>query len=971
VTAQKSHSLTNTTTTLSLSLSFIFQPQILPKIKQPQPPPITTIIPNFVPQQKRTNPPPLPNKPHTSHHQPNSQRLYNHNHISNISNSSVKQNLPKPQRAPKNNHRLHPKAQITLPPKPSTKHIPKPFTKLQKDPSNADLTSNPPSKTPRSTPKSTFLTHQDLNNAINTSKLFPSTVAVKDDIGKSGLMWPRAFALKHNASSLLNRYSTQGCPADCGKPWSRDHIITALTRGPHISAKSEQARECLVQETRDKIKGGFAKVIKWKDIKDDPPINLKISPIAMIPHKSRKFRAILDLSFQMRMKGSKMPSVNSATSIKAPQKSMAELGNVLKRIVHTMATNFNPNAPFVFSKCDIKDGFWRMSVSPEDSWNFCYVMPPAANTKQSIDETEIVIPHSLQMGWCESPPFFCAATETARDIIQDMFHSDLQQLPSHDMEHYLLSKVPDLHKHSDSTTSPTVLFEVFVDDFVGISNCTKPAHLQRLSQALLHGIHCIFPPPSVTQHNGGDPISKKKMEQGDGQWDHTKEILGWIFDGKNYTIELPPGKVQKIQALIKGIAKREKSALKQYQTMAGKLQHLAFGLPAGKGLFSPLYKAMKNDPPEIQITPNLKQALQDWLTIITRVNSRPTSVLELTPGPPAYVGYVDACGFGAGGVWISGTKTIKHTVWRTPFPSDIEARIVSDKNPTGDITNSDLEMAGVLLQWLILEQCAPTALAHTHVGIFCDNTPTVAWTSRLHSSKSKTAGFLLRALAVRQHVNRVSPLTTISIAGENNQMADVASRSFRLPKFTNSTSSFANSFTTQFPLSQPDSWTECPLDARLRSRVISCLRGDQLEMASWLKIPKPGKNIGHTGENTVRLSTKTHTSVTATQPSKSSSSQPSLLGSGLATTAKNVESKFNLSNKRSLPFQRQSSWLGNLPQSTKQRRHTRSQWHGWLKECEGKTPRQSHKLQSQSVSQRKSSTKLKNKSAKKQKPSVT
>jgi hypothetical protein len=752
-------------------------------------------------------------------------------------------------------------------------------------------------------------------------------------------MWPRGLALHHKAKNLLNFYSDKGCPADCGPHWSLNHIIHALKRGPHISALSKEAKECLNIETQDKIKGGYAKIIKWKDIKEKMPPNLKISPIAMIPHKSRKFRAILDLSFQMRIKGKKMPSVNSATNIKAPQKSMAELGNVLLRIINAMAKHHNPNFPFAFSKCDIKDGFWRMVVSHEDAWNFCYVLP-GNNKNTPLDDIQIVVPHSLQMGWCESPPFFCAATETGRDVIQQMLQH-ATEAPAHPMEHYLMDGAPvAFTQHKNLSIN---LFEVFVDDFVGITNNLTNTHLLNLSRTLLHGIHCIFPPTSVSGHNGGDPISDKKMQQGDGQWSHTKEILGWIFNGTNYTIELPPEKAKKIEALIRGIQKRQESSLKKYQEMAGKLQHATLGIPGGKGLFSPIYNAMKGDPDPIAISPSLKQALQDWIIILRRIASRPTSVLELHPGPPAFLGYVDASGFGAGGVWISGTEHIPPTVWRMPFPPDVESRLVSHSNPKGDITNSDLEMAGVLLQWLVLEQIAPASLEHKHIGIFSDNTPTVAWATRLHSSKSKVAGHLLRALAIRQHAHRASPLLTISIAGEDNNMADVASRSFRHNTFLTSNSTFSQTFTSLFPLPQQHCWKECHLAEKLCSRVISCLRGEPLRMASWLQIPKREKNTGVTGSNTARLSTSTPTSQTVHPPSKSSYSQLSLLGSGQGTTAKERQSKFNQSKMRLLPSQRQLNWVDNRPQSTRQRRHTRSQWHGWLKECGDKTRKPSRK----------------------------
>ena len=64
---------------------------------------------------------------------------------------------------------------------------------------------------------------------------------------------------------------------------------------------------------------------------------------------------------------------------------------------------------FFFSKIDLNDGYWRIVVNEADTWNFAYVLLPL----KPGDDIELVIPDALQMGWSESPPFFCAATETA------------------------------------------------------------------------------------------------------------------------------------------------------------------------------------------------------------------------------------------------------------------------------------------------------------------------------------------------------------------------------------------------------------------------------------------------------------------------------------------------------------------------------------------------------------------------------
>ena len=187
---------------------------------------------------------------------------------------------------------------------------------------------------------------EDINKIINNNNLFPPEIPVKSAIGKYGLMWPRGIAVLHDASTLLTSYSEQGCPTDCGPDWPTEHIIAAIKRGAHPTAKKPEARRYLINQTMTKVNENFAKIVKWGDIKDNIPPKLKISPIAMIPHKSRDYRSILDLSFQLRIKGKRKESVNMTTNKLAPQKAMAGLGKALQRIIQTMADHHNESAPF-------------------------------------------------------------------------------------------------------------------------------------------------------------------------------------------------------------------------------------------------------------------------------------------------------------------------------------------------------------------------------------------------------------------------------------------------------------------------------------------------------------------------------------------------------------------------------------------------------------------------------------------------
>ena len=145
--------------------------------------------------------------------------------------------------------------------------------------------------------------------------------------------------------------------------------------------------------------------MKWGDIKDKIPPKLKISPVAMIPHKSKPYRCIIDLSFTLFNKGVKFALVNDKTTNMLRPEAMAHIGLVIKRMIQIMAKYCHHGLPIKFAKLDVKDGFWHMAVSDKDAWNFCYVMASLQITI-SIDDIEIVVPNSLQMGWCKSPLFF-------------------------------------------------------------------------------------------------------------------------------------------------------------------------------------------------------------------------------------------------------------------------------------------------------------------------------------------------------------------------------------------------------------------------------------------------------------------------------------------------------------------------------------------------------------------------------------
>ena len=722
----------------------------------------------------------------------------------------------------------------------------------------------------------------------------------------------------HPAIPLLNEYAAGGCPVDCGPDWDREQIELLLKRGPHHSATSHKAITQLRAETDDKCRHGYARVVKWGALKAQWPKRLKISPVAMIPHKSKPFRCILDLSFTLQHKGRRYSSVNAETTPLSLPQAMVQLGNSIHRLIHMMARHYSPHTPFMFAKLDIADGFWRIAVSDADAWNFCYVLPTLIPLA-SLDDTEIVVPNSLQMGWCESPPLFCSASETARDIIESLLTSDL---PPHAFEDIMLQS---LTSDGPSPSLPLTVIEVYVDDFIAATNRLQRAALTKISRAMLHGIHAIFPPPSVTKHCGKDPISEGKLQKGEGTWMFVKEILGWIFDGENYTIQLPKEKCDQICSLLRRILRKPRISIKKFQQLTGKLQHASFGMPGGKSLFTPLDMALQQATDIVTITPLLKQTLADWRVLVQYMAMHPTSIFLLVTQPPALIQYTDACKLGAGGVWCSGTSAITPFLWQVEWPADVQAALVTRENPTGTITINDLELAGILLGILALENRG-VSLTHRHLACYCDNSSAVAWSYKMRNSKSIIAGHLLRYIGLRLHRAQASSLIPTHIAGEANTMADVISRAFRTGKFFSAAQNLPTYFDATFPLQQNASWTACPLSTDQISFVTRCLRGERLPMASLLRRPKNDLSTGAIGAHMPPPPTSTPTLIPPPSlPLSAISSQAHLLqGSGRASTGAEIKSALVGSRTPLRLCPRPSSWLENPVSSTGRKTNTNS-----------------------------------------------
>jgi hypothetical protein len=290
-------------------------------------------------------------------------------------------------------------------------------------------------------------------------------------------------------------------------------------------------------------------------------------------------------------------------------------------------------------------------VKPEHRHNFCYVMP-----QEPGEPAIIVVPSALQMGWQESPAFFCTATETGRDVIEWLIKQNIP-MPRHPFEGFML---PDHRsKQQDHQLAKPWKISVYVDDYIlAVLSSAGIRFIERLARSTLYDIHAIFPPPAISGHVGGkNPISTPKLERGDARLMTEKAILGFDGDGRARTWKLPAKKLEPICQELKKLSKQVRVQRPRLEKLTGKLVvNVTRIAPAAKALLTPFFKALHANASANKITKqkfDLFSAMQDMTYLLQDLEARPTHVSELVEFGPTAAGLDDAAKPGMGGVWFS------------------------------------------------------------------------------------------------------------------------------------------------------------------------------------------------------------------------------------------------------------------------------------------------------------------------------
>ena len=686
----------------------------------------------------------------------------------------------------------------------------------------------------------------------------------------------------HPARRLLNFYKHRGAPVKLAtEPWTSDRVHAALNRGPHKSCAEyiEFLREEFV-DMRGKMQWT---VLPISAVQHLP--GLRISPPGVVPQRDRRPRWIVDYSFS---------GVNADTLAIAAVDSM-QFGHALDRILREILLSDPNMGPVQMLKVDISDGFYRVNMNIEDIPKLGVAFPTEPG-----QEKLVAFPLVLPMGWKNSPPIFSTATETVADLANQRLSMSTHPLPHKmdDAAEAVASPTPPIHpavpiqsilrapkrgltsyrpqvrshqrvhwrgKHVvphvgtpvperrdpclPRRCQPAAYVDVFVDDFVALAQ--QYNNSRRVRRTLMHAIDSVLRP--LDEYDDAarrEPVSMKKLLKGDCSWGTIKNVLGWIINTVTMTIHLPQHRAERLAEILSSIPITQKrTSVKKWHKVLGELRSMALALPGARHLFSHMQHALSNKlKTRVTLSRGVHDALADFRWILNDLKRRPTRIAELVPLLAAAEGHHDASGKGAGGVWFPAKHLVPRegyksqpVLWRLKWPQHIIDQLVTMENPSGTVSNSDLELAGGLLHLEAIAQCFDvrerTVLSKT------DNLNTLFWQRKGSSTTEKVPAHLLRLFGMHQRFHRYVPRHDY-LSGPSNPVADATSRDFNLswPQLLTSLSPYIpKGASCQI-------WTP---SKEIVSSVISALQRKRSPPESLWVEPRPPAQSGRSGKTTV------------------------------------------------------------------------------------------------------------------------
>jgi hypothetical protein len=388
---------------------------------------------------------------------------------------------------------------------------------------------------------------------------------------------PNISTIPHLAAPFLHRLATRGVPAPSAQPpWTLQQQDAAVPRGPHPSARHQHST-FLLEDMFAYVQQGYLLVLPYSAIRGHPL--LKIAPAGVVPQRERRPRPIMDYSYN---------GVNQAALDVAPRQAM-QFGASLQRLLQRIAYANPVFGPPLLAKLDLADGYYRVPLAAGAALELAVVLPPDATPEPLIG-----LPLSLPMGWCNSPPYFCAFTETCADLANT---SPTPPTP-HQFD-FVINAQDDKQSHAfvseaiwphnpDPPPNPLDYVDVYLDDFM--LAVQHPLTRTTMDRVLRH-LNTVFYDPSGSLRKS--VVSETKVAKGDATFQTRQRILGWDIDTEQMVIQLPTHRKDRLQELLAMFQSKRYASKRKWQKLLGELRSMAMAIHSAKYLFCVLQQGLK------------------------------------------------------------------------------------------------------------------------------------------------------------------------------------------------------------------------------------------------------------------------------------------------------------------------------------------------------------------------------------------
>ena len=149
------------------------------------------------------------------------------------------------------------------------------------------------------------------------------------------------------------------------------------------------------------------------------------------------------------------------------------------------------------------------------------------------------------------------------------------------------------------------MVKVYVDNFMSLVIPVSWEQLRHVANAIMHGIHDVFPPD---EDNSNNLISEKKLKKGEGRYETRKTLPRFNFDGKGKTLWLKLAKQEKLLTIQRGWIRTGMLGnlgipIGKFKSTVAKIRHTFTSILAGR-LLSPCNRLLRQCPDYLHLQRN-------------------------------------------------------------------------------------------------------------------------------------------------------------------------------------------------------------------------------------------------------------------------------------------------------------------------------------------------------------------------------